>query len=500
MRSVLCIRADATTQMGTGHVMRCLALAQAWQDTGGHAIFLTASLPDALKARLEADGHEVVPLAVHRGTNADAKRTAQRAHEADARWVVVDGYHFSGAFHCQVRADGLKVLAVDDNGDTDHYWADLVVNQNLHAHERLYESREPYTRLLLGPSFAMLRREFRAWSGRQREVPTKARKLLVTLGGSDPDKVTLKVIDALGRVRTTNLETMVVIGAGCPHLAELTEAARSCPTPMRLQCNVGNMAELMAGADVAVAAGGSTTWERALLGLPSIVIVLAENQVQLAAAAAEAGIGWNLGRHEVLSASVLADAIERLLDATEERARMARRGRDLIDGRGAARICIEIAAAAVRLRPAGPGDCRQIWEWANEPATRSASFSSDPIPWEQHQRWFAGRLRDPGCVFLIVQNDGEAIGQVRFELKQSAAVISVSLTERFHRHGLGARVIRMAVDELLRTRPIELVHAYIRQENVASLRAFAKAGFAQPEATTVHGEAAVRLVLKRESA
>ncbi|HVS39009.1 MAG TPA: UDP-2,4-diacetamido-2,4,6-trideoxy-beta-L-altropyranose hydrolase, partial [Gemmataceae bacterium] len=277
-RPVLCIRADADPRMGTGHLMRCLALAQAWQDAGGETTFLTACRLDSLNSRLEQEGIQVLPLAAEPGSDADACETYETAHRLAAGWVVLDGYHFSAAFQAQVRRNGVRVLAVDDYGHTDHYAADLVLNQNLHAREELYHNREQYTRLLLGTRFALLRREFRKWRGWKREAPDVARKVLVTLGGSDPDNVTLHAIEALQALDWPGLEAVIVVGANNPHMEELESAVAGGESRIRLCANIADMADRMAWADVAIAAGGTTTWERALMALPSLVMILADNQ------------------------------------------------------------------------------------------------------------------------------------------------------------------------------------------------------------------------------
>jgi UDP-2,4-diacetamido-2,4,6-trideoxy-beta-L-altropyranose hydrolase len=339
----LLVRADADARMGTGHLMRCLAMAQAWHDAGGRVSFLTACRLPELNARLTSEGVQVEPLSSEPGSDNDAEETREAAQRLGAGWVVLDGYHFTGAFQRRIRGEGVRLLALDDYGHADHYAADLVLNQNLYAAEDLYRAREPYTSLLLGTRFALLRREFWPWRGWKRVVPAAARKVLVTLGGSDPDRVTLKVVEALGKVQLPGLEAMVVVGGGNLRGDELEAAARRHEGIIHLRSNVTDMPELMAWADVAVAAGGTTTWERALLGLPSLVIVLAENQRKLADAVRQAGLGWDLGWHERVGVPALVDSLERLLANAEERSTMARRGPELVDGHGAARVTALLA-------------------------------------------------------------------------------------------------------------------------------------------------------------
>ena len=494
----LLIRADANAHMGTGHIMRCLALAQVWMDSGGEAIFLTACQREDLNVRLIAEGAEVRSMAAAPGSDEDAEETRDTALRSGASWVVLDGYHFSGAFQECVRRECVRVLAIDDYGHAGHYAADLVLNQNLHAKEELYHDRKAYTRLLLGTRFAMLRREFRRWRGWKRDVPTVAHKVLVTLGGSDPFGVTRKVIEALGLVGLPGLEAEVVVGGGHSHSGELEALAKRAGAAVRLGSNVTNMPELMAWADVAVAAGGTTTWERAMLSLPGLVIVLADNQQDLATASEQVGIGWNLGSHQSLTASALAAALRRLLVDAPARARMAHQGPEHCDGLGADRVLERMRGGVLHLRPVHGEDCRLIWEFANEPVTRSASFSPAPIPWEQHQSWFAAKLNDPCCDFFIAFDaQKQPVGQVRLDIDGAEAAISVSLATRFHGLGYGPEVIRLAVLHLFNSRTVERVNAFIRTENNRSYSAHFKAGFSEQGITSVRGQSARHLVLSR---
>jgi UDP-2,4-diacetamido-2,4,6-trideoxy-beta-L-altropyranose hydrolase len=325
--------------------MRCIALAQAWQDAGGQAIFaMTASTP-ALQTRLEAEGMNIAHLSAEWGSADDARQTTALAQQRGARWIIADGYHFGAAYQQQIKAAGLKLLLVDDYGHADHYSADIVLNQNMTANEAMYVRREPYTRLLLGTRYVLLRREFWPWRGWQREIVPVARKVLVTMGGSDPDNMTLLVMHALQQVDIAGLEAIILVGAGNPHDSTLQEAAQAASYAVQLRQNVHNMPELMAWADLCIGAAGSTSWERCLLGLPSLLVVLADNQQPIAEHLHAQGIATNLGRTGSVSAAELARAIAQLAHDADTRAEMMRRGQALVDGRGAERIAERIVEA-----------------------------------------------------------------------------------------------------------------------------------------------------------
>src|SRR6266849_9911590 len=151
----LILRCDASMDMGTGHAMRCLALAHAWQDEGGVAIFAMAEPAADYKQLLVCDGFQTAVVDARAGSLDDARQVIALARKGQVSWVVIDGYQFSADYQNALKAEGLKVLWVDDNGHAQPYSADFVLNQNIFAKETMYKCREPHTRLLLGPRFSV---------------------------------------------------------------------------------------------------------------------------------------------------------------------------------------------------------------------------------------------------------------------------------------------------------------------------------------------------------
>jgi UDP-2,4-diacetamido-2,4,6-trideoxy-beta-L-altropyranose hydrolase len=328
------IRADASTQIGTGHVMRCLALAQTFQEQGGQAIFVLANESSALESRLFLEGMKVLYLSVEAASNEDAQQTVDFAQQFAAQWLIVDGYHFGADYQKAIKDFGINLLFIDDYGHADHYYANLVLNQNISANQDPYIRREPYTRLLLGLKYTLLRREFWQWRDWSRVIQPIASKILVTLGGSDPDNVTLKVVQAL-QLLNNDLEVIVVIGGSNPNYAVLQREITDSKVTISLQRNVNNMPELMAWADIAIAAGGSTSWELAFMGLPSIVITLADNQIAIATELAARNLIVHLGWHQQITLEQIGLAVEELIDKPNQRKEMSKSGRELVDGNGA---------------------------------------------------------------------------------------------------------------------------------------------------------------------
>lgn len=343
----LLIRADAHVRTGTGHVMRCLALAQAWRASGGRAIFLTARNLPALKNRIRKEGFRVVSMAVAPGGSADAKLTAGHAKKHGAQWVAVDGYHFHSTFRKVLRNNGCLLLWIDDLGTSGEGFADMVVNQNLHAKKSLYPKCSPRTRLLLGPSFALLRKEFVQAGSRTHKAGPRPR-LLISGGGTDPHNMTKTALEALSHVSNPSFEIEVILGPGYKKEKTLKNLLVSTGIHrVHVRRNPSHMARLMARADLAVVSAGSTCWEISRLGLPALLVEQADNQVRIARSLHRAGVAWNLGPAAGLREKSLQRRLQWLADSPDVRRRMSSRGRLLIDGRGATRVVKAMMAKGV---------------------------------------------------------------------------------------------------------------------------------------------------------
>jgi UDP-2,4-diacetamido-2,4,6-trideoxy-beta-L-altropyranose hydrolase len=335
--AALVLRADADHRIGTGHVMRGLALGQAWQDRFSKVHFVCARLPQAMQARLEAEGFVVTSIDVEPGSAQDAEATLCIAEQERAQWISADGYVFGDVFQQAITESDCKLLLVDDYGHQHYYCADILLNQNLGSAESLYPRRAEHMQLLLGSRYAMLRRQFTSQRGWQRpERP--ARRLLLTLGGADPDNVTGKVLDALELLSDKSLSICVVVGGAYQHQEELTESIARLPFDTQVIQNASNMPELMAEADLAIAAGGTTCWELAFMGLPAVLVVLADNQKDIARHTAAQGLTVNLGWHSKLTPAQLSGQVGSLLADPKQRAAMSKRGQQAVDGYGADRV------------------------------------------------------------------------------------------------------------------------------------------------------------------
>lgn len=354
-------RVDASLEIGSGHVMRCLTLADALRQRGATCVFVSRSHPGHLNAVIHQRGFDVLALPVDSNSGSpavasphsapihadwlgsdwltDAAQTLEAIGGVTADWLVVDHYALDRRWEQRLRERCRRIMVIDDLADRVHD-CDLLLDQNLGRNARDYDGLVPeHCARLIGPRYALLRPEFAALrdGSLQRRQQPALRRLLITMGGVDQANATGAVLNALAQSSLpSDCFITVVMGAQSPWVEEVRRMAGALPWKTEVLVNVANMAELMAGADLAIGAAGSTAWERCCLGLPSVVVVLAENQRAIAAALRAA-----------CAAVVVTDppygpqvreALAQLLHDPRRFAAMSRTAADLVDGGGAARV------------------------------------------------------------------------------------------------------------------------------------------------------------------
>jgi UDP-2,4-diacetamido-2,4,6-trideoxy-beta-L-altropyranose hydrolase len=341
---ILC-RSDASVEIGSGHVFRCVALAHVLAAAGHEITFLCRELRGSLIASVRSQGFETVrlPAGAACTEQEDAKdcQTALGARRFD--WVMVDHYDLGNTWETAMRAIAGQILAIDDLGRT--HDCDLLLDQNCaNPKHDLYRHALPaHCEVLLGPRFALMRPEFAELRPASlRRARSELARLLVFMGGSDPSNETCKALEGISRRRRQDMVVDVVIGDANPHRGAV-EAAGARLAQANLHVQTGRMAELMAHADCAIGAGGSATWERCALGLPALVTILGENQAPIAEAMQARGAVRVLGYDDAVSAADYTSALN-ALDAPALQA-MSEAAAAICDGKGAERVARRMMAA-----------------------------------------------------------------------------------------------------------------------------------------------------------
>jgi len=326
-------RVDASIEIGSGHLMRCLTLADSLHQRGCDVLFVCRELPGDLCHVVANRGYTVYRLPnrmlqVANGSH-DLKDTDRisdywvedafetkailQSIERPVNYLIVDHYLLDKRWEEQMRAFVKKIMVIDDLANRPHD-CNLLLDQNLYDNlDTRYNGLVPqYCRRLLGPQYFLLRPEF--WEAREglERRDGSIRRVLVFLGGGDPTNETVKALRAIRLLNLTDVSVDVVVGATNLQKQQVKRFCADTPN-VSYHCQVENMAQLMADADLAIGAGGVTIWERCFLGLPSITLVLAQNQVETTAVAAAAGAIWNLGWAADVEVEDLAEAIKRAI-------------------------------------------------------------------------------------------------------------------------------------------------------------------------------------------
>ncbi len=350
------IRVDASTVIGTGHVMRCLTLADMLSAHGVEVTFVSRELPGNLIDFVRGRGYDVRPLPheerpfVDEGQRAeyapwlgvsrleDAHQTRSVIENETVDWLIVDHYALDIVWEKHLRPLVGNIMVIDDLADRSHD-CDVLLDQNVyHDMEKRYDGLVPDScRKLLGPTYALLRPEFLEERRRLRQRDGSIKRILIFFGGVDPSNETARALRAILALRRSDLAVDVIVGKANRHGQELQRLTAELPNTV-VHRHVDNMAELMAAADIAIGAGGTTTWERCCLGLPAMIIAVANNQLAIGEEVARYGAAWYMGTASEVSEEDICSHLRWLQTAPERLQEISEKGKRLVDGEGARRV------------------------------------------------------------------------------------------------------------------------------------------------------------------
>ncbi len=482
----IAFRTDATRHIGTGHFMRCLTLAEELQRQGAQIRFISRNLPPHLLSMLDEKGMEHVPLTLEAAQEPsdelahsawlgcsqaqDARVSTQALSDRSWDWVVVDHYALDVRWESVVRASTKRIMVIDDLADRRHD-CDVLLDQNFYLDmQTRYSGKVPaHCQLLLGPRYAVLREEFRKLREQVKPRSGEVKRILVFFGGVDAGNYTSLAIEALAAIESVPHVDMV-IGAQHPYREQIQQACIAHGYVCHVQTT--RMAELMAEADLAIGAGGTSTWERCCLGLPAISLCMAENQRNQIVDAAEAGLLYGPTSGQSLVA-IIRQHTNCLLENPALLRLISRTAMHAVDGKGITRVVSSMALGGIDIRRVTVHDLPQIFAWRNHPDIRAVSRNMALIDWEDHERWFAGVTTDKGCALLIGAIDNQPMGVVRFDKVGDVAEVSIYLVPDGGFLGQGRHLLACAELWLTANRPdIKSVRAVVLSGNVASRKLF----------------------------
>jgi UDP-2,4-diacetamido-2,4,6-trideoxy-beta-L-altropyranose hydrolase len=480
-RATVVMRADASPELGTGHVKRCLSIAELLQARDADVHFVTRPEGNYSARLFKNSGITVhsLPAAAAKGPRDDAAamKSAIASLGAVPDWLIVDHYALDERWERTLRLDVRRILAIDDLADRVHD-VDALLDPNLYEDaERRYRGKVPARcRLLLGPRYAVLREEFRRARASAIARTGQISRILVFFGGGPlAAAFTLAAIQALGDAGLHSVVVDVVFQADERDRAAIAEA---CATHgFTFYHATDRMAELTCGADFGIGAGGTTLWERCCLGLPCLTFALADNQRQQIRDAAAAGVVIASGSKPDNPGS-FAEPLVSALGNPAHIAAVSRRAMAVVDGRGTERLLRTLGFTSVHVREAVAADSGPMLEWRNAPSVRKASRNGATIDLATHQAWFDSALANPDRILLIGELAGRPVGVVRFDIGGDSAEVSIYTLAGAGGRGLGGDLLCAAENWLIVARPdVKSLRAEVLADNPPSHALFAASGY-----------------------
>jgi UDP-2,4-diacetamido-2,4,6-trideoxy-beta-L-altropyranose hydrolase len=481
--------------MGIGHLSRCLTLAETLRTRGMQPQFICRPHAGHLMSRIDDEGLRVTALraplpgmanladdyATWLGVtqDEDAAETSAALAGEELEWIVSDHYALDARWETQLRARAQHLMVIDDLANRSHA-CDVLLDQNFHpmANERYAGLVPASCRLMTGPRYALLRPEYAQHRCGHPPIRDGLRRIFIFFGGSDPHNLTGAALEALSRPSLRHLMVDVVVGVNNPHRRELATQVSERPNAA-LYGSMAHIAGLLSRADLAIGAAGTTTWERMCLGVPSLVVCIAENQRFGAEALAREGMILCLGTQRDAGVENFASAMERVVAGEEDLSGQALRCWLAVDGLGAMRVaeCLDpTEPQGLRLREAQPDDAGLFFGWANDPQVRRQSLNTQTIPWTAHRPWFAARIADERSRLFVLEARSLPVGQIRFDIEAGEVRISYSLDAQFRGRGWARILVGLGMSRMAALGRM-VFRAELKKTNTASAAVFRRLGF-----------------------
>lgn len=492
------IRVDSSQSIGSGHLIRCRTLAEELRRRGANVKFICRDHPGNLIHLLTGSTFSVTVLPAPTSLEptvedyslwlgvtpeTDAVETIEALKGEIPDWLIVDHYGLDSLWEGKLRPYVGKIMVIDDLANRLHN-CDALLDQNYQSPQtnRYYGLTPDNCQLLIGCKYALLRSEYSEFRSSHIGHSGKLQRVLVFFGGSDPQNITGKVITALSSSDFAHLDLDVVVGASNPHRLALQQQIKHRPNTI-VHENLPHLAQLITSADLAIGAGGTTTWERLCLGLPSLVISIAENQVSACEALASTGAIVYLGTANRVGSEDIQKSVSFLSSNPPNLVEMSERGCQYVDGLGARRVAehlIPTPKSQLGLRAARQTDKWLYFDWVNEPEVRCQSLQSAAINWEDHQSWFSQKLDDRNCYLGVLEANNLPVGQIRFDMRDDEAVIDYSLDVLVRGRGWAGSLMELGIQALKNFTPTYL-RADVKINNLPSRAVFLRLGFKEQQ-------------------
>tara|TARA_B100000035_G_scaffold315477_1_gene336762 strand:+ start:5280 stop:6830 length:1551 start_codon:yes stop_codon:yes gene_type:complete len=494
-------RVDSSLKIGTGHLIRCLTLAKVLRMQGAECKFICGPQKDNFIKLVKNEGFKVFTFAksknkivknkndktkknyyfdwIETSWQEDVKNTIKALGSDIIDWLVVDHYALDKKWENKIRPYVKKIMVIDDLANRDHS-CDLLLDQNLIANQetRYLKRILPNCTTFLGPKFALLQPEYSKLHIRKQINRDKIKRVLVFFGGVDKKNLTKLTLKSLLKIKRKDITFDVVISSLNPNKSNIQKFLHKKPN-VNMYDSLPSLAPLMIKADIAIGACGSTTWERLCLGLPSLVITIAENQKPIAKELDRLNLIKLIGHHTYVKEENILNSFKSALD--ENLKKWTRYSKTITNGKGVFKIASILMIndkSKLKIRMAKKEDEQLLLLWANDPIVRANAFSPDIISSQVHSSWFHSRLNNGEfCkIFILETIEGVPIGQVRFEKKFKKWFVNYSLSKIARGKNIGSRLLNLSIQKFKKKEKLTLF-AEVKKSNNPSIKIFKKNKF-----------------------
>ena len=507
-------RVDSSLEIGTGHVMRCLSLADELKRKNNNVSFVCRNKAGNLINFIKNKGYKVHTIPVEKYCSAnlsdykdnqnadlmiDANQTIEAIQHHKIDWLIIDHYAIDYKWESELRKYVKSVLVIDDLANREHD-CDVLLDQNWYG----TKTTGRYDKLLrkdcislLGPRFALLSKNYAIARRQNKSHNGSINKVLIFMGGVDSGGQTVKALEALCLEELKHISVDVVIGNLNKDMTKIIKIASSRKRTV-IHKVLPDLVDLMMKADLMLCAGGSTTWERCCLGLPAIVFIAAKNQSKFTKLLAKDGVHSFLGTSKEVNSQDWFEKIRELTRDADSVQKMSNLSSKMVDGKGVSRVLSRLHGFSMpmSLRKATAEDENLLLDWANDPIVRKFSFNQKPITKEQHHDWFRSKINDPDCLILIgMDSENIPIGQVRIDSNDEIGIIDISIDSAARGFGFAEILLKKSVKFWKSTGSNKPLIGDVLSSNKASQKVFINSGFLEQNNHDPNSSAVIRYTL-----
>jgi len=473
---------------GYGHITRCLSLYQAFEERNIIPTFYVNG-DEKSKSFLFESNYELIDWLNH------PAQLTKKIINSDV--LIIDSYHASKEFYENISKFIKLFLIIDDFMRID-YSSGIVLNGTINAESLPYPAKSGIE-YLLGTKYIPVRKSF--WDNPPRKYKSELTSILITFGGQDIRNLTIPVLKAI-KEYNPELKTYVVFGNKSD--SKKDDLQRIFPaTEFYFSINESEMKRLMLECDLAIAAAGQTLYELAATGTPTIAVAVAENQRYNINEWHKAGFLIEpIFHNDINCIKKIINQLEKL-NSIRIRKKLGNNGKSKVDGKGSKRVVDYLIEKYCEkelfyLRKATLKDSEKVFNLSNDPAVRQQSINKNQIKWEEHSNWFQEKINNKNYLFLLAfDKDDNFIGQIRFQVENSSAVVSISITKDFRGKGLSKKIIKNGCSKIFSEFNIKSIIAYILPDNKASINGFTSAGFIPAGEKIINHEKFLKFILER---